>query len=139
VHLATHGAFDPGRPRLSGLVLARGERLFFDDVAALRIEADLAVLSGCETAKGAWRPGEGVLGLVRAFFLAGCPRVVASSWRVSDSSTRDLMVRFHERMAKGGETPAAALRAAQVESARAAGAASHPYHWAAFQLWGLPE
>lgn len=139
VHVATHGVFDEARPRLSGLLLAKGERLLFDDVASWRVDADLAVLSGCETAKGPVRGGEGVLGFARAFFLAGVPRVVVSSWSVEDASTASFMVAFHTKLSKERLAPAAALRAVQAEYAASSGPRAHPNAWAAFALWGLPD
>jgi CHAT domain-containing protein len=138
LHLAAHGVFDSEHPRLSGLVLAGGGRVDFDEVCAWRVPADLTVLSGCETARGRLRTGEGLLGLPRPFFVAGCPRVVVSAWRVADRSTPPFMTRLHEARVKRGLGSAAALREAQVE-ALADPARSHPFHWAAFALWGLPE
>lgn len=139
VQLATHGVFDEARPRLSGLLLAKGERLFFDDVASWRVDADLVVLSGCETARGPVRAGEGVQGFARAFFLAGVPRVVVSSWSVGDASTAAFMAAFHAKLTKEGLAPAAALRAVQAEHATATGPRAHPNTWAPFTLWGLPD
>jgi CHAT domain-containing protein len=139
VHLACHGHLDTARPRLTGLALAGGELLTLDDVYRLRVEADLAVLSACETARGRIASGEGVLGLVRGFFHAGCPRVVVSDWRVPDASTGALMLAFYRQMAEHGLAPAAALRAAKLEFLRAGGARAHPREWAAFVLWGLPD
>jgi tetratricopeptide (TPR) repeat protein len=139
LHLAAHGVFDADHPRLSGLVLAGGARLDFDELSAWRAPADLAVLSACETARGRLRAGEGVLGLARPFFLAGCPRVVVSAWRVSDRSSLAFMTRFHEGVAKSGLAPAAALRAAQADALARGGEGAHPFHWAAYSLWGLPE
>ena len=77
------------------------------------------------------------MGLVRGFFFAGCPRVVVSDWPVADESTKTLMVSFYRKMIKEGKPVGAALREAKLAMLRAGGATAHPYHWAAFVLWGL--
>jgi tetratricopeptide (TPR) repeat protein len=140
VHFACHGLLDPERPTLSSLALtAQGGDdgfLLGVDVAAMRIRTDLAVLSACETGRGRLFRGEGVIGLVRAFMLAGAPRVVVSLWRVDDQATRALMTEFYARWKKGTPT-ARALREAQHEVRKQA-KWSHPYYWAAWVLWGLP-
>jgi CHAT domain-containing protein len=136
VHLACHGLIHGSRPGRIGLELSHHQALTVDDLHRMDLPADLAVLSACETGKGPLRRGEGVLGLVRGFFFAGCPRVVVSNWRVPDEGTRELMVDFYSRMLQGGLPPGAALRAAKRALSRAR---AHPYHWAAFVLWGLPD
>lgn len=133
VHLACHGML---RPRLAGLVLSGGEVLDASELARLPLDADLTVLSACESAGGEWRDGEGVMGLARAGLLAGCPRLVVSHWRIDDASTRRLMADFHRRHLVDGMTPAAALAAVRRQRIAAGGVAAHPFHWAAFVLWG---
>ncbi|MDJ0975018.1 MAG: CHAT domain-containing protein [Planctomycetota bacterium] len=136
VHLAGHAFIDPERPRLSGLILADGEVLSAEAVTTLRIPAALAVLSACETGRGGYASGEGVLGLTRAFFHAGVPRVVVSSWKVPDEATRLLMADLYEALERRDLAPAEALRAAQRKAIQRG---AHPYAWAAFMLWGLPR
>jgi CHAT domain-containing protein/tetratricopeptide (TPR) repeat protein len=138
LHFACHGFLAADRPALTGLVLSDGRMLTIEDLHRLRIPADLAVLSACQTGHGKVLRGEGVLGLVRGFFFAGVPRVVVSNWKVDDASTRTLMVSFYERMLAGGRAPGPALREARRALRRAPGL-EHPYHWAAFVLWGLPD
>ncbi len=143
VHFATHGLIDSERPELSGLVLslvtARGApqdgflRLY--DIFNMRLNADLVVLSACQTALGKEIKGEGLVGLTRAFMYAGAPRVVASLWQVSDLATAELMKRFYAGMFKRGLTAAAALRAAQLEMS-ADPRWAPPYFWAGFVLQG---
>jgi CHAT domain-containing protein len=137
LHFACHAFVDPERPRLSGLVLAGGEILDADEIHRMRIPADLAVLSACETGRGALSRGEGPLGFVRGFLFAGVPRVVVSDWKVSDAAALRLMRRFYEGMIGSGLAPAAALRAAQLAALRSSSSDSHPYAWAPFVLWGL--
>jgi CHAT domain-containing protein len=93
------------------------------------------VLSSCDSQLGKDLRGEGLVGLVRGFFYAGSRRVVASLWKVDDIATKELMVRFYSKIFQGGQTPAAALRAAQVEMSRLPDWRS-PYYWAAFVLQG---
>jgi CHAT domain-containing protein len=66
---------------------------------------------------------------------AGAPRVVVSLWNVNDQATSELMAKFYQKMLRGGQRPAAALRAAQVEMWRGSPWPS-PYYWAAFVLQG---
>jgi len=143
LHLATHGILDATRPERSGLVLSLVDRngqardgvLRLNDIFSLSLSADLVVLSGCETGLGRQLRGEGLVGLTRAFMYAGAPRVVSSLWQVDDQATAQLMTRFYRHLLQGGERPAAALRAAQLElSADPRWAA--PYFWAGFVMQG---
>ena len=119
VHLATHGLADADRPELSAIVLARAPLdpdydglLQMREVLHLRLDADLVVLSGCQTGLGQDIRGEGIVGLATAFFRAGTPSLVVSLWNVSDVSTALLMRRFYANLEKG-QTKAAALREAK--------------------------
>ena len=85
------------------------------EVAELDLErADLVVLSACETGLGAVAGGEGVLGLQRAFQIAGARNVVASLWKVDDQATAQLMRLFYHKLWAEKKTPAVALREAQL-------------------------
>ncbi|GAA2208788.1 hypothetical protein GCM10009850_042460 [Nonomuraea monospora] len=94
----------------------------------------LVVLSACKTALGAQHPVEGVLGLRRAFTLAGARTVVTSLWQVPDAETRQLMEMFYERL-MAGLSPADALRAAQ---SRLRDSHPEPFFWGAFVCHGDP-
>jgi CHAT domain-containing protein len=137
LHLACHGILDAENPRRSGLVLGGGEVLTMDDLYGLDVPADLVVLSACHTGEARILLGEGVMGLARAFFVAGAPRVVVSDWAVDDASTKELMVAFYEGIRRDGLAPSAALRRAKLAMLRAGGPHAHPHHWAAFVLWGV--
>ncbi|HEV3122393.1 MAG TPA: CHAT domain-containing protein, partial [Isosphaeraceae bacterium] len=120
--------FHPGL--LSGLVCAGANQpaqpghddgiLTALEVAELDLTGtELVVLSACETGLGeAVAGGEGLLGLQRAFQVAGARNVVASLWKVSDSATRMLMERFYANLWVKGLSPAAALREAQLSLLR---------------------
>jgi CHAT domain-containing protein len=107
------------------------------EVFRLRCPADLVVLSACETGKGKVYRAEGIIGLTRAFMLAGAPRVLVSLWKVDDEATAALMGRFYEAWRKGVPT-ARALREAQ-EFVRGQEKWRHPRFWAAWSLWGLGD
>jgi CHAT domain-containing protein len=110
---------------LSGLVLAGANRpaepdrddgiLTALEVAELDLRGvELAVLSACETGLGEVAGGEGLLGLQRAFQVAGAQSVVASLWQVDDESTRKLMERFYENLWHNKMSKLEALRQAQL-------------------------
>ncbi|MEQ9498808.1 MAG: CHAT domain-containing tetratricopeptide repeat protein [Deltaproteobacteria bacterium] len=140
VHLATHAIVDDRRPERSVLVLSQvdeqGEavdgRLGVHDIYGLRLNAELVVLSACDSARGAYVSGEGLVGLTRAFLFAGSRAVLGSLWRVHDRGAGPMLTRFHEARLDGA-TPAAALRAAQRALRREARWRA-PYYWAPFVL-----
>ena len=105
------------------------------EVFNLKLNADLVVLSACETGLGKEIKGEGLIGLTRGFMYAGAARVVTSLWNVDDLATAELMKLFYRGMLQDGLRPAAALRAAQYELSKQKRWPS-PYFWAGFVLQG---
>lgn len=90
--------------------------LMDDEILTLPLQkTDLAVLSACDTAQGEVQSGEGLLGIQRAFQVAGVRTTVASLWKVDDLATQLLMERFHRNLTKPNMTRLDALREAQIE------------------------
>jgi CHAT domain-containing protein len=142
VHLATHGLVDDRSPLYSALLFgrSRGDRedglLEMREIRKLKLNADLVVLSGCDTARGEIYSGEGVVGLSWAFLVAGCPQTVVSRWRVDSKATADLMITFHKRL-RAGDSTAEALQKAQREL-RKNPRYRQPFYWAPFVVVGSP-
>ncbi len=143
IHFATHGFANSENPELSGIVMSlldekgalQNGYLRLHDIFNLDLNAELVVLSACQTGLGKEIKGEGLVGLTRGFMYAGAPRVVVSLWSVNDEATSELMVRFYKKMLQDKLAPAAALRAAQIELLQQTEWKS-PYYWAAFELQG---
>ena len=143
LHFATHGVLDDEEPALSGIVLSgvtpdgRRRRGFLrtQDIVGLSLNAELVVLSGCETGLGRAVAGEGLLGLSRAFFYAGAERVVSTLWQVPDQATAELMGRFYHALLQEGTSATEALRSAQLEI-RSTERWRNPYFWAPFIIQG---
>jgi CHAT domain-containing protein/Tfp pilus assembly protein PilF len=143
VHFATHGLLNSEHPELSGLVFSLVDRqgktqdgfLRLLDIYNLDLNADLVVLSACQTALGKQIAEEGLVGLTRGFMYAGASRVVASLWKVDDEATAALMKKFYESMLKKRETPSQALRNSQMWISQQKQWV-HPYYWAGFVLQG---
>jgi CHAT domain-containing protein/Tfp pilus assembly protein PilF len=141
LHFATHGFCNDADPMLSAIVLAAPPKDSHDDgfltareIAELKLNAELVVLSACNTARGEERSGEGVIGLSWALLVAGCPSEVVSQWSVDDASTATLMADFYVRL-KAGEGKGTALAAAAGQL-RSGAKYRHPYYWAPFILIG---
>jgi CHAT domain-containing protein/Tfp pilus assembly protein PilF len=146
LHFATHGILNDASPMYSHLLLARGDKnedglLEAWELMELDLQADLAVLSACETARGRLGAGEGVIGLSWAMFVAGVPAILVSQWKVGSAGTRDLMLNFHRQLqapataARAGATRAEALRQAARKLMKNP-LTSHPFYWAGFVLVG---
>lgn len=104
------------------------------EIAGLRLDADLVVLSACNTAQSAEKyGGESLTGLAGAFFYAGARNLVASHWQVPSGSTAELMTGLFQRYEKLGA--AEALRQAQLALIDK-DATAHPFNWAAFTVIG---
>ncbi|HYC90086.1 MAG TPA: CHAT domain-containing protein [Thermoanaerobaculia bacterium] len=140
IHIATHGFLDQDAPMYSALSLAAsradGEDGLLEarEILALPLDADLAILSACETARGHVGAGEGVIGLPWAFLAAGCRATVVSQWKAESAAAAKLMIAFHQRY-RAGRNPADALRDAQLALARHP-RYRHPFYWAAFIVLG---
>jgi CHAT domain-containing protein/tetratricopeptide (TPR) repeat protein len=137
IHLATHCTVDLGDPERSALLLARdrlpdplrlepGQTPFTGEltVDAIRrtwkLDADLVVMSACETALGQDVGGDGLLGFAHAFLSRGARALVLSRWKVDDTATALLMVRFYENfLGKRPGLKAPLGRAAALDEARA--------------------
>jgi CHAT domain-containing protein/tetratricopeptide (TPR) repeat protein len=142
LHFATHGIVDASYPDLSALVLSQFDRLGvpqrglleLHDIYGLRLNAELVVLSACDTALGREVRAEGLLGLVQGFMSAGARGVVATLWPVADRATAELMTAFYDELLSG--LPAAdALRRAQQQIAQRP-QWRDPFFWAAFNFIG---
>jgi CHAT domain-containing protein len=105
------------------------------EIRRTRLNADVIVLSACETGVGRLQGQEGVMNLARAFFTAGAKSVVASLWSVEDRSTATLMDSFYQHLASGAAV-SDALRQAQLDFIRDFGEKAQPYLWAGFQVIG---
>jgi CHAT domain-containing protein/tetratricopeptide (TPR) repeat protein len=139
LHFACHGFLDEEEPIRSALVLAlnrdRTEDGFLQgrEIGALRLLADLVVLSACQTARGNLKRGEGVMGLSRCFFRAGARSVVASLWPIEDRASAIFMKGLYAALV-GGKTKAQALRTAKLSVIGSE--LAHPFYWAGFILSG---
>lgn len=145
VHFACHGLLDLERPMQSALALTKQAPddglLTVIEIFTATVPADLVTLSACESGRGRIYSAEGLIGLTRAFMYAGAPRIICSLWKVDDDATRAVMMKFYElwNPKKGkGLSAAAALKKAQ-DHVRAQPKWKHPYFWAAWVLWGLPD
>jgi CHAT domain-containing protein len=141
LHIATHGYVDAYRPRLSALALTpesavQGGAAWFGllDILDTKVDAQLVVLSACDTSRGRLLAGEGVLGPAQAFLQAGAASVIASYWRIEDARTAPFMQSFYQHLLGEHLTAADALRRTQLELKQAS-----PHVWAAFTLYGWPD
>lgn len=146
LHLATFGVLNTRNPLFSHVQLNPDEesdgRLETHEVFGMQLNADLLVLSACETGLGSGLrrdvpPGDEWVGLVRAFLYAGARSVVASLWPVDDRATATLMEGFYAGLASG-QSKARSLADAQRAMLREPDHAN-PFYWAAFQLSGGVE
>lgn len=161
IHFAVHGLFVDGHPALNALVMTLPEKakqykandyaaytknqplradgyLRAGDVASLGLNADLVVMSACETSLGHEVGGEGMVALPQSFLTAGAKAVVASLWSVDDAATSLFMQRFYRYLLKDKKRPRQALAATQRDfrEEKDLSAYRDPYYWAAFVLYG---
>ena len=151
LHLAMHGFLNDCDPLYSGLAFSRPTRgvvggdsnngkeendgfLHAYEIYNLKMNAELAVLSACNTGRGQLAKGEGVISLARAFKYAGCSNVLMSLWQADDEATEQIMQDFYRHLQKGlGKDEA--IRQAKLDYL-AASNRNHPFFWGAFVLIG---
>ncbi len=146
VHFATHALADSQDPALATLALSQWDaagkpvdgalRLY--DITQMRLNADLVVLSACDTALGREIAGEGPIGLSQAFLRSGARSVLATLWQVPDTSTAALMREFYRQLLTNKRDAPVALQLAQ-DYIRKQPRWSDPYYWAGFQLISMVQ
>lgn len=140
LHFATHGVVDEKSPELSRIFLqsadAEDGNVFSGEIFNLKLNADLAVLSACQTGLGKFSKGEGVIGLSRALVYAGARSIMVSYWSVADESTAGLMTDFYKNLLNQPKPDfSQALRTAKIKMI-SEGKYAAPYYWAPFVLIG---
>ncbi|MBL4649707.1 MAG: CHAT domain-containing protein [Aureispira sp.] len=145
IHLAMHGILNQKNPIASSLAFTENGSqvednfLHASEISNLSLNAQLVVLSACETGYGKFERGEGIMSLARSFMHAGVPSLVVSLWQVNDYSTAKIMEKFYIEL-KNGRSKSEALRAAKLfylENTKDISA--HPALWAAFIQLGNPD
>lgn len=109
--------------------------LSLNQIYNMDLNADLVVLSACQTALGKDVRGEGLIGLTRGFMYAGAKRVVASLWKVDDAATAEFMRRFYQNLLQKNLSAIAALKQTKMEM-RQIPRFKSAYFWAGFTLQG---
>ncbi|TXN38292.1 CHAT domain-containing protein [Flagellimonas hymeniacidonis] len=143
LHLAMHGLLDDTEPMFSRLLFAQKEEstedgyLNVSEIYNLELNADLAVLSACDSGYGKINKGEGMMSLSRAFAYAGCPSLVASLWKVPDETTVAPMIDFYDYLMVGFPIDEA-LRKSKLNYLQNIENPlyEHPYFWAGFIAHG---
>jgi len=141
IHLAVHGVANEKHPDRAALILLSDAPsgddgiLEASDIVHLHANADLVVLSACDTAVGHLQGEEGIANLSLAFQLAGAKAVVSTLWSIDDTTALYLMKRFYAHLAEKN-TVAHALTAAKKDMLRTYGTQAVPYYWASFKLEG---
>jgi CHAT domain-containing protein len=144
IHLAVHGFANTTDSNRSALVLLSdpsvGEDGFLQasEIVQLRLNADLVILSACDTAVGPVEGEEGIATLSRAFLLAGARTVVSTLWSIDDTFSLFLMKQFYKHFA-AHEPAAYALTAAKRDMLRKFGHEAVPYYWAGFTFEGVAD
>ena len=145
LHLACHGYFDRNIAEMSSVLFSEVSGklssssdddgyLTVPETALLSLDADMVCLSACETGLGDVRRGDGMVGLSRAFMVAGAKRVGVSLWCIDDEATAEFMARMYRKVYKEGKTYSNAYREVKSEF-RADEKWGHPFYWAAFVLY----
>ncbi|MEX2234074.1 MAG: CHAT domain-containing tetratricopeptide repeat protein [Cyclobacteriaceae bacterium] len=140
LHLALHSYINDEKPLFSRLVFTtpstsvKGE-VTANDLYGMELNAEMAVLSACESGIGPLHRGEGMMSLSRAFMYAGVPSTVISLWKVPDQATSLLMTKFYTFL-KLGQSKDLALSNAKREFMKDNPLMSSPIFWAGFVING---
>jgi CHAT domain-containing protein len=140
IHVAAHGIGNESEPDRAALILFPGDAnedglWQAREIRRSKLNADLVVLSACDTGTGRLAGQEGIMNLARAFLTAGAKSVIASLWSVNDRTTATLMESFYEHLSAGLPVREA-LRQAQLDFVKTYGDKAHPYYWAGFEVIG---
>lgn len=134
LHLAIHGKADSANRFLSRLIFNGSDSILNPNQLYLaNIQAQLTVLSACESGKGQIESGEGTFSIARGFAIVGVPNIVMSLWEVDDRTTSTQMVSFYENFLNERLDLNSSLRKVKLDYIEKGDSyQSHPYYWASF-------
>ncbi len=134
VHLATHADVGDGE---NPWIAFSDSKMYLKEIYATRNQADMVVLSACNTSNGELKRGEGVMSLARGFFYSGAKSVVSTLWPVADEAGKDILIGFYDHLNRG-ESKSRALREAKLAYLNTTEEVElkHPYYWAGFVVVG---
>ncbi|MEL6134251.1 MAG: CHAT domain-containing protein, partial [Bacteroidota bacterium] len=140
IHIASHSILEDLAPLDSRLIFSPEDEtsaLTLAEVYNLQMEAELVVLSSCESGKGVIAKGEGIMSLSRAFFYAGSRSALITLWEVEDRAAKDILYPFFEQL-QAQESKTVALQKAKLDYITYVGEASfaHPFFWGPFVMVG---
>lgn len=142
LHFAMHGLTNKEQPAYSNLVLSLDKDnlqdgyLYAYEIQQLKLQAQLVVLSACQTGYGQYQAGEGLMSLGRSFMYAGTPSLILSMWQVSDQTSTALMLDFYQQLAEGLPKDKA-LQQAKIRYLQQSNMLTgHPFYWASFVQFG---
>jgi len=142
IHLAMHGLLDDKNAENSALAFTETQDTTEDnflhayEIALLKANAQLVVLSACETGIGKLQSGEGNMSIARYFVYAGVPALIATRWQVNDQTTAIIMEAFYKNMYNGIPIHQAIRQAQLAYLDQAKGDAQHPFFWAPYMNIG---
>lgn len=139
LHLSTHGKANDEVGDASFLAFSEikdstdyNDKLFVRELYNLKLNADMVVLSACETGVGELQKGEGIVSLARGFAYAGAKSIITTLWSVDDAETKNIITRFYKNI-KAGQSKDAALHQARVNYLKeSSNIKAHPFYWAAY-------
>jgi len=136
IHLSTHAGVDSAGqlPRVE----LYDRAAYLPDIYALHLQADLVVLSACQTALGQFQAGEGVMSLSRAFAYAGAKGLVASLWTINEAATAQILRHMYAHLASGTSKPLSLHQAKldYLNDPTVPAFQKSPYYWAALTYVG---
>ncbi len=134
IHISSHGSGDEAQNELPWIA-SYNQKIYLPEIYQLKLQADLVVLSACETNLGKQIMGEGVLSLARGFYQSGANSVVASQWNVNESATATILTSFYQLVNRNSK--ATALQQAKNEYIKNnPNLAQSPYYWAGLIYYG---
>ncbi|MCP4443384.1 MAG: CHAT domain-containing protein [Aureispira sp.] len=142
IHLAMHGIINVKQPNYSALAFAENSDTLNDnllyayELPSLMLNAQLVVLSACQTGYGKYQNGEGVMSLGRGFMYAGTPSLVMTLWPINDQASANIMEYFYLNLKDGLPKNKALQQAKLTYIENSQGIAAHPAFWAPFILHG---
>ncbi|WP_343914700.1 CHAT domain-containing tetratricopeptide repeat protein [Aquimarina litoralis] len=133
IHLATHANASDS---LNPWIAFRNDKLYHQELGTVKNNADLVVLSACNTSLGKISRGEGIMSLARGFFRSGANTVIPSLWSTNDKATVTITADFYKNLSEG-QTKSEALRTAKLNYLHNnTDAEASPHYWASMILIG---